>query len=68
MADENGGPALVAVTTLFLVLGWLSLSSRLSVRIFLTKAFDVDDWLMITAMVSSSFPSHGHERVLTLNR
>ncbi len=50
-ASENGGPSLIAVTTVFLVLGWLSVSSRTAVRIFLSGTFAVDDWLMIVALV-----------------
>lgn len=46
----DGGPDLVAVTTVFLVLGWVSVSLRTFVRIFLTT-FDVDDWLMVAALV-----------------
>jgi hypothetical protein len=54
MAGDNDGPTLVAVTTVFLVFTWLSVCARAGTRIFLTNTFAVDDWLMVTTLVSST--------------
>jgi hypothetical protein len=52
--SENRGGDLVVVTTIFLALSWFSVSTRVGVRVFLTNSFDIDDWLMLLALVRLS--------------
>lgn len=49
--NQHNGEYLVATAVLFLVLSWLSVSLRTYVRAFMTNAFELDDWLMLTAQV-----------------
>lgn len=56
LADENRGHDLVVVTTIFLVLSWIAVCSRTCVRLFITKTFAVDDWLMLASIVRNSLP------------
>lgn len=50
LSEYNGG-ALVAVVICFLTLSWISVSLRTYTRAFLTKNFQLDDWLMLIAQV-----------------
>lgn len=59
MADDTGhdgynGSALVITSVTFLVLTWLSVLLRTYVRGFLTKSFQLDDWLMLVAQVCTA--------------
>lgn len=49
-SDYNGGQ-LVAISVIFLVLTYLSVLLRFFVRLFITKSFQIDDWLMLAAQV-----------------
>ncbi|KAF4454067.1 hypothetical protein F53441_3352 [Fusarium austroafricanum] len=48
---ENRGPELMAVNIVFLVMAGITCILRAYVRCFMVKAFRMDDWLMILAMV-----------------
>lgn len=49
--QQYNGCALVVTAAIFLVLTWLSVALRTYVRTFMTKAFQMDDWLMLLAQV-----------------
>ncbi|KAH6682206.1 hypothetical protein F5X68DRAFT_242835 [Plectosphaerella plurivora] len=51
MAIENRGPELLGVNVAFLAAALVSILLRCYVRVFMVKAFGVDDWLMIVAAV-----------------
>ncbi len=54
MADsptDYNGNQLVIVATVFLILTYVALGLRIFVRLRITKAFAVDDWLMLIAQV-----------------
>ncbi|KAF3770744.1 hypothetical protein M406DRAFT_239910, partial [Cryphonectria parasitica EP155] len=50
--DQYNGGSLVVTAVLFLVLTWLSVALRTYVRAFMTKAFELDDWLMLAAQAN----------------
>jgi hypothetical protein len=52
MAIENRGPELLGVNVAFLAAALVSILLRCYVRVFMVKAFGVDDWLMVVAAVS----------------
>lgn len=56
MADEieNRGPELLGVNVAFLTAALVSILLRCFVRVFMVKAFGVDDWLMVVAAVRIS--------------
>lgn len=49
--DQYNGFSLVVTAAILLVLTWLSVALRTYVRAFMTKAFLMDDWLMLVAQV-----------------
>jgi len=51
MAEENRGRQAGAVAILFLALSWSAVSLRVYVRAIMTKAFGVDDYLAVLALV-----------------
>lgn len=53
---EYNGDALVITASLFLALTWASVVLRTYVRVFLTKAYQADDWLMLLSQVSQLAP------------
>lgn len=55
-SQDNRGPELVAIMATFLVLTWVSVVLRCFVRIQITKAFEADDWLMVTSQVNKAIP------------
>lgn len=52
-SQENRGWQLNVVVVVFLSLSWLTVATRLYVRLILTKSFQIDDWLMLIALVST---------------
>ena len=54
VSTENNGSALLTTACATLTLTWLSVCLRTYVRIFLTKQFLLDDWLMLAAQVYRS--------------
>jgi len=52
---ENRGWELNAVGGVFLGLAWISVLMRCYVRLRLTNSFQLDDWLMLAAVVSIPF-------------
>lgn len=54
MEIVDRGPEIAAVGVAFLTLSWVAVSLRCYVRIFVTKSFGTDDWLSITALVTTS--------------
>lgn len=50
LAQYNGG-SLVGAAVSFLALTYVSVGLRTYVRVFLTKGFLIDDWLMLAAQV-----------------
>lgn len=53
-SKENRGWQLTTVTAIFIVLTWISVATRLYVRLILTTAFQIDDWFMVVSLVSAS--------------
>jgi hypothetical protein len=53
MANVTGynGNQLIGVSVAFFVITYLSVILRCYVRIKITRAFSIDDWLMITSLV-----------------
>jgi hypothetical protein len=51
--DYNGGE-LVVVSVTFLALTYMSVLLRCFVRIWITRSFSADDWLMVIAQVHPS--------------
>ena len=51
--NDNNGGALVATCIAFLVLTWFSVLIRFYTRIFITKSFQGDDWLMAVSQVGN---------------
>jgi hypothetical protein len=49
--DDYNGEPLVVVAVFFLVLTYISVSLRFFVRLFITKSFQCDDWLMLASLV-----------------
>ncbi|KAI1503581.1 hypothetical protein F5X99DRAFT_98625 [Biscogniauxia marginata] len=52
VSTESNGGGLVTAATMMLVLSWCSVFLRSYTRAFLTKCFQVDDWLMLTAQIN----------------
>ena len=50
MAIENRGPQVHAVLIPFIILSWIAVGLRCYVRLFITKAFRIDDWLALAAL------------------
>lgn len=50
---DYNGYQLIVVVIIFLILTYISVGLRCFVRIRITKAFAVDDWLMLVAQVNS---------------
>lgn len=62
LSESNGG-ALVVTSITLLVVTWLSVVLRCYVRAFMTKGFQIDDWLMVVAQASfplRQYDDHGH--------
>lgn len=55
MTIENRGPQLQAVAISLLVLSVISFAQRAFVRSYMVKAFGIDDWLMLGAMIAFIF-------------
>lgn len=53
MVAENRGPELLAVNIVFCVITGCIVILRCFTRIWLVRAFGVDDWLMVLASVSN---------------
>jgi hypothetical protein len=51
----NRGPELLGVNVAFFTLAAISILLRCYVRIFMVKAFGVDDWLMLAASVCFAY-------------
>ncbi len=51
MAVDNRGPQVEAVAIVFLILAWIAVILRCSVRIFITRLFRIDDWLAVLTLV-----------------
>jgi hypothetical protein len=49
---HNRGPELAAVAGLFLGLSWITMISRIWVRLKVTKSLGADDWIMSAALVN----------------
>jgi hypothetical protein len=47
---DDRGTEMLGVVILFLVLSWLTVLARCYVRIFMIKAFAVDDWLILITL------------------
>lgn len=54
MAVENQGGALLAVGACFMTVAWLCVLLRTYVRVYLVKAFGLDDWLIVASVVRIS--------------
>jgi hypothetical protein len=50
LAMEDRGPEFLIIVIVFLVLSWLTVLARCYVRIFMIKAFAVDDWLILVTL------------------
>lgn len=48
---EYNGNALIITAAIFLCMTYVSVGLRTYVRAYLTKCFQVDDWLMLVAQV-----------------
>ncbi|TVY89897.1 hypothetical protein LAWI1_G004152, partial [Lachnellula willkommii] len=48
---ENGGPKIVAVNVLFVALTWMFVSLRVYVKIFLTRSWGADDYLLVVSLI-----------------
>lgn len=53
---ENNGSALAITAATFLALTYFSVILRVYVRVWLTKSFLADDWLMLVAQVCCPIP------------
>lgn len=51
---ENRGPQLLVVCIVFLSISIISLTLRVWTRVFIVRAFDRDDYLMVSAAVSAT--------------
>uniref|UniRef100_A0A0B7KDL0 Rhodopsin domain-containing protein n=2 Tax=Bionectria ochroleuca TaxID=29856 RepID=A0A0B7KDL0_BIOOC len=51
MAVENQGGALLAVGACFMTVAWLCVLLRTYVRVYLVKAFGLDDWLIVASVI-----------------
>ena len=51
---ENRGPQVLGVDSAALILAFIATVLRVYVRLRLVKAFGLDDWLMLAAMVTFS--------------
>ncbi|TQN74190.1 hypothetical protein CSHISOI_01248, partial [Colletotrichum shisoi] len=58
--SESNGSALVVTSITLLVFTWLSVVLRCYVRAFMTKGFQIDDWLMVVAQASFPLRQHDH--------
>lgn len=50
--QANRGPEIVLLMIILLAVTWTSVILRFYTRIWITKAFAADDWLIIAALVS----------------
>ena len=48
---QDYGPQVKAVGILFLSLAWISVIMRCFVRIFMTRYFELSDWLAVVTLV-----------------
>jgi hypothetical protein len=51
-SKDNRGPEILVVTGAFLGLTWFSVLLRFYVRLQITNSFQLDDWLMLSGIVS----------------
>ena len=56
--EDNRGPELLAVNIAFMSAALVSNLLRCVVRVFMVKAFGVDDWLMAIATVNPTISNH----------
>lgn len=53
--SENNSHKLVITAVVFLALTYTCVALRTYTRAFLTKAFQLDDWIMLVGLVSRDF-------------
>lgn len=68
MAIEDRGPELRAVGIGFLAFAYISMALRSYVRVFLVKAFGLDDWMMLLALVSQAVFTGRHSTDMSDDR
>ncbi|PHH69906.1 hypothetical protein CDD80_6376 [Ophiocordyceps camponoti-rufipedis] len=50
--NQTRGPALIAVSIVFLILAYISVGLRTYCRAYMTRSFMLDDWFMLIALVT----------------